>query len=76
MGRNPYLFSSLLQGSESILGSDTVLHVMSLDLPLNLDCHNKFREWAATLTKATATDEPEETVDYFKHQGRVMDFPS
>lgn len=67
-GAQSYLFSSLLQKSESILGLDAVPPVMNLDLPLNLDCHNRLEEWATTLGSRSTADKREEVADYTEHQ--------
>jgi hypothetical protein len=67
-GAQSYLFSSLLQKSESILGLDAVPPVMNLDLPLNLDCNNRLEEWATALVSPATADKREAAADYIEHQ--------
>jgi hypothetical protein len=67
-GAQSYLFSSLLQKSESILGLDAVPPVMNLDLPLNLDCNSRLEEWATALVNPSTADKREEAADYIDHQ--------
>jgi hypothetical protein len=68
-GAQSYLFSSLLQKSESILGLDAVPPVMmNLDLPVSLDCNNRLEEWATTLVSPSTADKREKAADYIEHQ--------
>lgn len=76
-GAKSCLFSSLLQKSESILGLDAVPPAMNLDLPLDLDCHNRLVEWATTQANPLTGDKCEETADFVEIQasGRACGIP-
>ncbi|KAJ5299619.1 transcriptional regulator family: Fungal Specific TF [Penicillium atrosanguineum] len=76
-GAQSYLFSSLLEKSESILGLDAIPQEMTLDMPLALDCHSRFGEWKTMLDNHPVADKHEETVYHIENpaSGRSFGIP-
>lgn len=67
-GAQSYLFSTLLQKSESILGLDAVPQELTLDMPSDLSCQGRFGEWEATLANLPVAEEQEDIVAHVENQ--------